>query len=137
MVIEATAARIRELSGTARVYHGRVPDIDPVTRKPPAFPYVEFRIPSLTESEARDDGLLEVDIWDCKPTTAALERLTDAIDGDGDLFAPTGLHRWSIYQQDAIAARFYRMARLSIPDPDPVLRRRQLRYRVLLYLTRG
>jgi hypothetical protein len=130
-------ARIVELSGTARVFQDRAPDTDPRTRLPPVFPYVVWRVTGLTEDEDRDLGGLEVDVWDDKPTTDDLERLADQLDGDGAKTSPSGLHRHRWYIHGDVGAILYRISRLSVPDPDPGLRRRQLRYRIQTYLVRG
>jgi len=114
-----------------------VPAKDPRTGKAPVFPYVSWRGPDLFENEDRDDGVLEVDIWDDKADTTELERLADLIDGDGAKRDPSGLHRWRFYHAGNVQAILYRASRLDVPDPDPGLRRRRLTYRIHVYFTRG
>jgi hypothetical protein len=76
-----------------------------------------------------------IDIWDNKPEdTTVLETLTGSIDGDGNITTASGLHRKHYYLSTTVAADFYREARDDIEDDDPNVRRRQLRYEVLVYL---
>ena len=130
-------ARVVEVSGTARAYQDQVPAKDPRTQLPPVFPYVAWRVTGFAEDEARDLGGLEVDVWDVNPDTAALERLADLLDGDGAKTSPSGLHRHRWYIHDDVGAVLHRVSRLSVPDPDPGIKRRQLRYRIQAYLVRG
>ena len=88
------------------------------------FPYIVFKLPNSTENEAREDFILEVDIWDNNSDTTTLETLTNNID--------TQLNR-THHTETNVVCSIYRINRLMIPDPDPNIRRRQLRYQVQTY----
>lgn len=96
------------------------------------FPYITFRLPSSFNTNPSEDFTLEVDTWDDKEDTTALETLADSIDGDGDSLNPTGLDKKTIVS-NGLTATFYREARGEIEDDDPRINRRQLRYRVRTY----
>jgi hypothetical protein len=101
--------------------------------KETAFPYVTYDLPSSLEN-IREDFILEVDVWDDEPDTKILETLVGNIDGDGDIFNPTGLHRKNIYIADSLSAKLYRESRFTIRDEDIRIKHRQLRYTVQVYL---
>ena len=103
-----------------RVYQEEAPQIDPATGEPPIFPYVVFKIPTITPMFVRDDIILEVTIWGDNKDTTVIENLTDSIDN--------ALNRYLYYEPGVISTRLYRIGRLAIPDPDERLRRRELRY---------
>lgn len=94
------------------------------------FPYVVYRMPTSNESEWREDFILEVDIWD-KPadgSTVTLQTLADNID--------RALNRLRYISNDGTwSTRIYRINRLMVPDPDPAIRRRQLRYGLRTYVS--
>ena len=96
------------------------------------FPYAVFYLPNSINTDPSEDFYLDVDIWDNKQDTTALENLVDIIDGDGDVLNPTGLHHKTI-TADGITATFYRESRSEIEDEDPRLSRRQLQYSVRVY----
>lgn len=96
----------------------------------PEFPYLVWDL-----TRAFDDGntevyLLEVDGWDQAKDTTALEDLMETVDGDGDLVAPSGLHRRVLNVPGQVAATIYRESRQSIPDEDDRIRRRRYTYEV-------
>lgn len=87
-----------------------------------AFPYVVYRLPTSNESGWREDFILEVDIWD-RPddgSTVPLQELADRID--------QALHRRRYTSPEGWTTGIFRINRLMVPDPDPLIRRRQLRY---------
>ena len=82
-------------------------------------PYVVYLVPSSADAEIREDFVVEVTIWGRGPDTTALEQLTDDVD--------RAMQR--LYYLDGnLSARLYRTGRLMLPDPDPHVRRRELRY---------
>ena len=108
------------------------------------FPYVTFRISNSYEMEDREDYTLDVDIWDNHLTSTdptEIDNLVRFLDGDGDRFAPTGVNGTKFYDSSGkLAARIYRQAKAMVPDPDEAIRRRRIRYRVIVYasyLTEG
>lgn len=92
-----------------------------------AFPYVVYRLPISDENNRREDFMLEIDMWDrpANGSTVALQNLSDAIDNALNRLIYTDSAGWN--------ARFYRVNRLMVPDPDAAIRRRQLRYEVKVY----
>jgi hypothetical protein len=81
----------------------------------------------------REDFTLEVDFWDKATSTKTIDALVESVDGDGDVFISTGLHRKQIYIDNILSAKFYRESRLNIRDEDKRIKRRQLRYRIQTY----
>ncbi|MCR6096854.1 hypothetical protein HXA31_20425 [Salipaludibacillus agaradhaerens] len=89
------------------------------------YPYIVFNLPTSTDAERqRQDFILEVDIWDQTTDTRALETLTDDIDKTIKKVR---------YVDDNQLLIFTRINRLMISDPDPMIRRRQLRYEIKRY----
>jgi hypothetical protein len=93
------------------------------------FPYVTYNLPNSTEVvDRREDFVLEVNIWDYPSdgSTVTLQTISDAIHQKFNRLTYTdNLNGWS--------SRFYLVNRLMIPDPDPMIRRRQLRYEAKIY----
>lgn len=107
-----------------RVYLEFVPESQNVE-----YPYVVYNFYDSDEMvDRREDILLEVDVWD-KPVNGSavtLETLSDAIHQKlNRLLYTDNTNGWS--------GRFYLANRLMIPDPDPTIRRRQLRYEIRMY----
>jgi hypothetical protein len=96
------------------------------------MPYIVFNLPFSVPSFNREDYTLEIDVWDNSKDTTVIENLTDSIDGNGDVFDPTGLHRLSI---DAVSfiAKIYRSSRQSVEDNDKSIKRRRMIYTVEVY----
>lgn len=109
-----------------RVYYENAPENA-------TFPYVVFNFASTFYSGPREDVSLEIDIWDDKEDTTAIENLSDNICGDSDKLDPTGLNHKNIFVAALLAATFYLDGRYSIPDDDKRIKRRQLRFRVHTY----
>jgi len=107
----------------SRTYKGRAPEKD-ANGKPVKFPYAVWRLPNSTQQELPEELILEVDTWDNKADTTALENLTSEIDGH--------LHGWN-HVTDFYGMRVFRMNRLEVLDPDPAINRRKLRYLVRVY----
>jgi len=126
-LVKYTVTKLKALKGNSYVYNEKVPeDVDPV------FPYIVFSIGTTQTIQEQDLYILELDLWHNDPTNtglAALEALVNAIDGNGSSLNPTGLNEHKYFNSD-IQAWFQRISRLSIPDPEPTIRRRQLRYLV-------
>lgn len=90
-----------------------------------SLPYIVFKLPnSVTVESDRMDYVLQIDLWDNKADTSALETLTSDID--------KSLYRLQ-YMDATQFIKFERESRLMIPDPDPTIKRRQLRYTVKHY----
>ena len=102
-----------------RVYDSRTP-----TTK--IYPYVNIIYPTIGEADEsfRQNIILELDIWDNETDTTALETLTDAIDKKLNRYVDNGLY-----------FRVYRLNpyRFELDDSDENIRRRQLRYQILIF----
>lgn len=92
------------------------------------FPYLVYNLPSSdTPTYYLEDYILEIDVWD-KPadgSTVTLQQLADDVDRRFNLS--------HYYSPDGWVARVFRIGRLMLPDPDPTIRRRQLRYQIKFY----
>lgn len=110
------------------VYYERADNIS-------SFPYVVFNLTDSFGVEGnREDFTLEIDVWDNTQNTLTLETIVGNIDGDGDLFDATGLHRRLITSLDLFSAKIYRDRRINITDTDERIRRRHLKYDIQCYL---
>ena len=107
--------RVNEVAD--RVYDSRTPtNVN--------YPYVNIVYPSVGEADesTREDIVVELDIWDNKTDTTALEILTKNIDAQ--------LNRYHDRNN------YFRVLRLNpyrfeLDDPDENIRRRQLRYQII------
>ena len=102
-----------------RVYDSRTPSEK-------EYPYVNITYPGTGESDesGRTFITLEIDVWDNQTDTTALENLTDEIDGALNRVVDTTF--------------FYRIYRLNpyrfeLDEADENIRRRQLRYQILIF----
>ncbi len=94
--------------------------------KDATYPYVVYRLPTSTEEEHREDFILEVSLWDRGLDTTAVEGLTANVDA--------ALNRMKhLAPALDMQVSVYRINRLMIPDPDPMIRRRELRYQLKAY----
>lgn len=93
------------------------------------FPYVVFKIvtSNIVEKD-REDVIIEIDIWDIKKdgydAIVSVETLTDKI----DKFLKKNRHNG----ENSVLI-FQKINRLSLPDEDTNIKRRQLRYVVKFY----
>ncbi|MFA5715838.1 MAG: hypothetical protein WC998_08860 [Candidatus Paceibacterota bacterium] len=101
------------------------------------LPYTTYSLDSGFPDENRkmERFTLLVDNWDNNSDTTALETVTGSIDGDGDKVSATGLNEKKYFVSGTLQASFYREGRFEVPDEDPSIKRRQLRYEVQVYLT--
>lgn len=95
---------------------------------PLPYPYVVYRMDTSNKVAFREDFFLEVDIWDRTQDTTNLESITDQIKRQFNY-----LH----YTNNELGASFYLINRMMIDDPDPEIRRRQLRFQVKTYFVEG
>ena len=108
-----------------RVFYGEF--IDPSTK----IPYVYFNYVASDDVEKLEDFIIEVDIVG---NYNNVDSIVDAIDGDGDINNPTGLNYYHYGSGSKPTFRCFRLTRLSIPTDDEIRVRKQLRYRVRVYL---
>lgn len=88
------------------------------------YPYKTFRLSSVSYTDARDDLVLDVDVWDRSLDPKTAEDIADDIE---TLFRDTNTPAPPIFPT------FYRDARFTLDDPDKNLQHIQLRFWVQLY----
>jgi hypothetical protein len=89
------------------------------------LPYIVFSLPnSLNVESDRQDYTLQVDVWDNSPDNTRIDTITHEVDSK--------IHKWR-FLNDKLLLILQRENRLMIPDPDPSIRRRQLRYLIKTY----
>lgn len=98
-------------------YHRKAP-------KDAAYPYKTFTLASVAFTDARDDMVLEVDIWDRSLDPKMAEEVADQVEA---LFRNANLPTPPIYPT------FFRENRYTLDDPDKNLQHIQLRFLVQLY----
>ena len=108
---------------TDRVYHEQAPESV-------EFPYIVYKFTDSNTVEAREDFMLELDIWHYsdKAYTLPLEELTQDIKKKLD---------YTKHQAEGIQTSIYLINRLSPPEPEPNIYRRQLRFLCKTYLIGG
>jgi hypothetical protein len=118
-------SKLVELSGK-QVFQDKPPAPED-TVEPVVYPYIVYSLTIPDREVEQDRGILEIDFWDNSTKIAVFEALVTSVDGDGSKDNPTGLNELK-YFSNGLQAVFYREFRGSVPDPDPKIRRRQLRY---------
>lgn len=88
------------------------------------YPYKVFTLSSVGFTDARDDCMLEVDIWDRSLDPKTAEDMADEIEA---LFDGANLPSPPLFPT------FFRDARFFLDDPDRNLQHLQLRFLVQLY----
>lgn len=109
-------ARLKEVH--SRVYVEQAP-------QGTVFPYVVYILPNSTEENHREDFILEVQVWGNSKNTNEINNIAHNIDKK--------LNRLK-YLDTNMQTSIYRVNRLMVPDPDPAIRRRELRYNCKTYL---
>jgi hypothetical protein len=113
--------KLVELSGV-EVYQDKVPE-----EESPANSYIVFSLTIPDRIREQEQASLEVDFWVEGSDIASLEALVSKVDGNSHFSNPTGLDELK-YFADGLQVVFYRVFRGAVPDPDPNIIRRQLRY---------
>lgn len=106
-----------------RVYHEEAP--------PNAeFPYVTYKFTNSNTVEAREDFILQIDIWHYTDTryTLPLETLTQNIKEQLS---------FTKHISDGIQTSIYLENRIAVPEPEENIFRRQLRFLCKTYLIGG
>ena len=96
-----------------------------VAKKNAVYPYVVFDLPNSVDSGTLENFVLDIDVWDNKTDTTALETLINTID--------EALHKKTILLNDKMAFVIYRENRLTLTDDEPSIRRRKYTYQVRTY----
>ena len=101
----------------SRVFFNFVPEKDPTTQKEVKFPYIVFKLPSSIVYENTEQFILEVSIWDKSSDETGVETLAEEVNKK--------LNRWD-FLDDNFLFRVRKTNRLTVPDPDPQIKRRDL-----------
>lgn len=112
----------KELNNVLKSIHSRS-----YFQRPPddaQFPYVVYDLPSSNTIEDLEVLTLDVDVWDNKKDTTALETLTDQLDST--------LHKYKVLHA-SFQFSIYRTTRLFLIDDDPRLTRRRLSYQIRFF----
>jgi hypothetical protein len=98
-----------------------------------ALPYCIF---NLTNSSIivnnREDYILEITLWDKNADTNIIDNIRDSINGDGDIFNPSGLDRKTFFLDNNIG-KCYKEGQLDIIDQEKNIERRQINYIIKLF----
>lgn len=114
-LLELITTKLKEVN--SRVYLEQAPERT-------EFPYLVYTLPNSTEQEQREDFILAITVWDDSNDTVILETLADNVDKK--------INRLK-YIDGNIQVCFYRINRLMLTDPNPNIRRRELRYQAKTY----
>jgi hypothetical protein len=101
----------------SRVHYEAAPDDTP-------YPFLVYDLTNSTDDGTMENFVLEIDGWDKNADTTDLETMMSDLDA--------GLHRRTTVV-DNVSLTFYRENRLTVPDPDSRLRRRQYVYQIRVY----
>lgn len=89
------------------------------------FPYKEYELSRADFGDsARDDIVLEVNVWDRAPDSKTVEEIADEIEA---LFNVANL------PQETILPTFFRTGRQHVDDPDKDIQRIMLTFLIQLY----
>lgn len=92
-----------------------------------AYPYVVYNIGSWNYTDARDDIVMDIDIWDLYPNYSRVEAMADAIE-----FAFTGD---AVYGATSnVLPQFFRYLRTKVPDTDKKIKRINLKVEIQNYM---
>lgn len=89
------------------------------------FPYIVYEIDSISfDYSGRDDVILTINVWDKDKESKLVESVSDEIEKKLNyLNYPTG----------KVLPTFYLINRISIPDEDKSIRRRELKFQIQNY----
>lgn len=93
-----------------------------------SYPFITFSLSSSSENYQREIFILEVNVWDRTNDTTSLEGNAEQVD--------LALHRFKYFKKDELQTSIYRFNRSMIPDPDPLIKRRQLLFQCKTYITK-
>lgn len=93
------------------------------------FPYVTYEFDSINVSDqARREASVIIDIWDKSNDSGNIEDLADSIE--------EAFHYKNL-RTDKILSSAYCVSRLSLPDENPLIKRRQISVLVKYYTVRS
>jgi len=98
-----------------------------------SFPYVVFDLTnSINVVNNREDYVLEITLWDKTQDTTNIDNIRDSINGNANIFNPTGLDRLKIKLNTNIAT-CNKEAQYNTLDPEKNIERRQINYIIKLF----
>ena len=93
------------------------------------YPYIVYNLDNInTVNYPRNDIILTIDVWDRSNSTVTVETLTDNIE---DVLNMSNKPSKNLFPT------FYLEGRMSIDDEDPLIRRRQLKFKIENYYIGG
>lgn len=93
------------------------------------YPYIVYNLDNInTVNYPRNDIILTIDIWDKNKDTITVEILADKFE---EIF------NMENKPSDKVLPTFYLENRMSIDDEDPLIRRRQLKFKIENYYIGG
>lgn len=93
------------------------------------YPYIVYNLDNMnTVNYPRNDIILTIDVWDRSNSTITVESLTDKIEDVLNMLNKPSKN---------LFPTFYLEDRMSIDDEDPLIRRRQLKFKIESYYMGG
>ncbi|MCX0373038.1 hypothetical protein LI058_06120 [Clostridium perfringens] len=93
------------------------------------YPYIVYNLDNInTVNYPRNDIILTIDVWDRSNSTVTVETLTDNIEDVLNMLNKPSKN---------LFPTFYLEDRMSIDDEDPLIRRRQLKFKIESYYMGG
>lgn len=93
------------------------------------YPYIVYNLDNMnTVNYPRNDIILTIDVWDRSNSTITVESLTDKIEDVLNMLNKPSKN---------LFPTFYLEDRMSIDDEDPLIRRRQLKFKIENYYIGG
>ena len=93
------------------------------------YPYIVYNLDNInTVNYPRNDIILTIDVWDRSNSTVTVETLTDNIEDVLNMLNKPSKN---------LFPTFYLEDRMSIDDEDPLIRRRQLKFKIENYYIGG
>ncbi|MCX0363210.1 hypothetical protein LI063_03400 [Clostridium perfringens] len=93
------------------------------------YPYIVYNLDNInTVNYPRNDIILTINVWDRSNSTVTVETLTDNIEDVLNMLNKPSKN---------LFPTFYLEDRMSIDDEDPLIRRRQLKFKIENYYIGG
>lgn len=91
-----------------------------------AYPYVVYNLGSWTFEDARDDIVLDMDIWDYGANYQRIEAMADNLEAE---FNCDAVHGYNL----GVLPQFFRYLRSKVPDTDKNIKRINLKIEIQNY----
>ena len=90
------------------------------------YPYVVYNLGSWSYEDARDDIVLDVDVWDLGANYVTAEAMADDIEAE---FTGDAVHGY----ESGVLPQFFRYLRTKVPDTDKKIKRINLKIQIQNY----